>query len=521
MIVTPQSNLQIMRGIPWTNDGKHTRYFTSPSDQNTYMQGHVVGTLQFSDFSYIREQNVLRVPIKADDLFNCNYLRYMNNGFGSKWFYAFITGIKYVNTEVSEISFEIDYFQTWWFDVQIGHCYVEREHVADDSVGLHVVEEDIGTGEIAPQQVYSRYWKYNQQGNTDFEKGMSLIVQVKPSLLGGFVTNQQPFDYVDNQIVPNTMKKSQPLDVADLKTELTLGTMTGAEISTAYMFPYELMVQPIGGVLLDEIFDTYNIVRPSAYKMSPSQYDNTDPKYIPKNNKLLTYPYTYLLVQSSDGHSRKYRWEDTEKGKVTFVLMGSEYNTPSCSLMPNNLFYKKEDRMNDVPITNFPQISVGQFNELKPQNLINGALGIIGSGITSFATGKPFGFISETAKEFTGLAFDTPDKDFATNGDSTLLRNNMFGYNFYMMGIYGQNAKIIDDYLTRFGYKVNCIKIPELHSRKRWNYVKTKECEMHARDGHGAPTDALQKIQDMFNAGVTLWHVNSVGDFTGDNGIRS
>ena len=97
----------------------------------------------------------------------------------------------------------------------------------------------------------------------------------------------------------------------------------------------------------------------------------------------------------------------------------------------------------------------------------------------------------------------------------------MVGYSFFVMGIHGQNAKIIDDYLTRFGYKVNCIKVPELHSRKRWNYVKCKECEFSAKNNKGVPTGALQRLQDMFNAGITLWHVNDVGNFTGDNGTLS
>lgn len=521
MIVTPQSHLEILRGIPWTNDYKHTRYFDTENQQNAYMSDITKRAYTFTNFTYIREQNVIRVPVCADNLYDCNYLRYMNNGFGTKWFYAFITDVKYINPETSEISFEIDEFQTWWFSADIGNSYVEREHVADDTIGKHLVDEDIGTGEIAPQVVYHRYWKYNSQGSGDFAKGMSVVIQVKPTLVGDFLGNQIPFDYLDSQIVPKTVQKSQPIDKDQLNLDLAGTTLTGADIGSAYMFPYELMTQPVGGVHLDTELVNNNIIRPSAYKMSPALYDNTDPTYTPKNNKLLTYPYTYLYVVSSDGNSAKYKWENTEAGELEFDIMGCQYNKPSASLMPSNYLYKREDRLNDVPINNFPEVSVGQYEQFKPQNIINGLLGIGGAGINWAKTGNPFGFVSNTAQYFTGLATDTPDKDFGTSGNSLLLRNGMFGYNFYVMGIYGQNAKIIDDYLTRFGYRVNCIKVPELHSRKRWNYVKCKECEFSAKNNKGVPTGTLQRLQDMFNAGITLWHINDVGNFTGDNGIRS
>ena len=519
MIVTPQSNLQIMRGIPWTNDGKHTRYFTSLSNQNTYMQEHVIGTLQFSDCSYIREQNVLRVPVKADDLYNCNYLRYMNNGFGSKWFYAFITDVKYVNTETSEISFEIDQYQTWWFDAELGSCYVEREHVDDDTIGKHIVDEGLGTGDVVPMVTYNRFWTYANPQTPETpnkDKGMTLMLQIKPTLIGEFCKNQNPFEYDDNQIVPHTEERDAPVDYNQLNTDLKVGTFTGAEFNKGYMFPYELRHNDIP-ITLDDLYLNHDIKRPSFFQWSPSIYKLQDKGYTPKNNKLFTYPYTYLLVTSSDGHKRTYKWENTLTGYVTFRLDGCGLNIPSCSLMPYNYYMTSDNRLDDVPISEFPEVSLGQYDSFSAKNLFTGLAKIIGDVATQNA-GNLAGDIIGGA---IGIATDTTDKDFATVGNSTLIKKEMIGYSFYVMGIYGQNAKVIDDYLTRFGYKVNTIKIPALTSRKRWNFVKTRECELHAKSGHGVPTEALQKIQDMFNAGVTLWHVDDVGNFSGDNGIVS
>ena len=527
MIVTPQSHLEVLRGIPWTNDYKHTRYFDTESQQNTYMSDITRRAFTFTDFTYIREQNVIRVPVCADDLYDCNYLRYMNNGFGSKWFYAFITDVKYLNPETSEISFELDEFQTWWFSADLDYCYVEREHVADDTIGRHIIDEDIGTGEIVPQVKFDRFWKYVADSDKSFEKGLDLMLQIKPTLLGDFLGTQSPFDLRDNQVVPATESfvKSLPytdpsaLTKTNINGALYDNTFTGAEVCGGFMYPYEIKTQVF--VNIGDLATQYNIKRPTSYPYSRSIYDSQNPSYEPKNNKLLTYPYTYLMVVSSDGNKKNYRWENTAEGYLNFELIGSAYNTPSCLLKPANYLYSVDENLDGIPINEFPKVTLGQFEELKPQNLISGALGIIGSGISAVATGKPFGLISETAQAFTGLAMDTPDKDFATAGNSTLCKEEMIGYSFFVMGIHGQNAKVIDDYLTRFGYKVNCVKKPALHSRKRWNYVKCKECEISAKTNKGVPTGALKRMQDMFNAGITLWHVDDVGNFNGDNGIRS
>lgn len=513
MIVTPQSNLQIMRGIPWTNDYKHTRYFSGGlSDQNSYMQEHVVAS--FNDFTYVREQNIVRVPMLADNLYNCNYLRYMNSGFGSKWFYAFITDIKFVNAEATEISFEIDYFQTWWFNVQMGHCYVEREHVADDTIGRHVVEENVGTGELCVKSVWRRYWD-------DDAGGFKVAMITKPTLLGDLLTDQNPIELDENQLHGATYTVGvDNQGVSDLNSWLLSTSFTGMEISDAYMYPAEFTEDSTPIVVEPQ---KKGIERPTFYIDYTRALSDPNRFYYPKNNKLFTYPYTKLLVVSTAGTKKEYKWENTKEGYVTFELRHNVYNKACCDMRPTNYYGNYDDMIDSVPINEFPKVSLSQYEGLNAKNIFNAVNGLI-SGIIKFKVNP-----SESKQLNSGgfgesvinLATDSGTREVNTSGDNLNLNFSTFGYEFYVLGITAQNAKILDDYLTRFGYRVDTIKIPELHSRKRWNYVKTKECEIHARDGLGAPTEALQRIQDMFNAGVTLWHVNDVGDFDGDNGIRS
>lgn len=72
---------------------------------------------------------------------------YQNENYGNKWFYAFITKMEYDNDYMTNISIETDVYQTWQFDIIFKKCFVEREHVEDDTIGKHTVPESLEHGE--------------------------------------------------------------------------------------------------------------------------------------------------------------------------------------------------------------------------------------------------------------------------------------------------------------------------------------------------------------------------------------
>lgn len=72
---------------------------------------------------------------------------YQNENYTNKWFYAFITNMRYVNDNMTEITIETDVFQTWQFNINYKKMFVEREHVNDDTIGLHTVPENVELGD--------------------------------------------------------------------------------------------------------------------------------------------------------------------------------------------------------------------------------------------------------------------------------------------------------------------------------------------------------------------------------------
>lgn len=520
MIVSPQSIVQVFRNIPWTNDYKHTRWFTTLNNQLSYYQNRVAYT--FNNFTYVREQNVVRVPMNAEQLYNCNYMRYKNVGFGDKWFYAFILDIKYISNESAEIRFEVDDIQSWLFNTdatkgfQIGACYVEREHVADDTVGKHTLDEGLGTGELVPIECFRRFWDRQVTDPPTYGRGFKLVMQVKPSLIGSLLTGNA-VEYDENQIRPCTQTYDFDVQGSDINTVLTnlrnwlMGdSFTGYEISKCYMYPKEFDYSAS-----DVRVDGNGIKRPTMY---PYFYSATALPYTPKNKKLLCYPYTKLVVNNSQGTNMEYRWENTSLGDVRFRLLMNVSNKPSCILHPTNYCDDTDIDMYDLPINDFPEVQLTQYDNLNVSNIFNAVTGMLGSVVSGLASNVLTGGVnvgSNIGSSILGVAMDNGDKPTLTAGDNVKLKWRHIGYQFYVMGITGENAEAIDNYLTRFGYKVNVIKVPELTSRPSWNYVKTRECEIHGN----IPADAMKRIQDMFNAGVTLWHVNDIGNFALNNSL--
>ena len=84
------------------------------------------------------------------------------------------------------------------------------------------------------------------------------------------------------------------------------------------------------------------------------------------------------------------------------------------------------------------------------------------------------------------------------------------------MSIRPEMARIVDNYFSMFGYKVNRVKTPNVNGRYNWNYVKTVGCYIEA----DIPQDDLQQIKNMFDAGNTIWHhPNTFMDYSQNNPI--
>lgn len=123
------TDITLLRDIPFQSDYKHTRWFDTRSQQRTYFNNKpVVHQMSQATFQRTTERSYVSVNLNKDQLWGANYMMFRNSDYNNKWFYAFIIELEYKNPSTTWVHFEIDVFQTWWFDVEFKPSYVVREH---------------------------------------------------------------------------------------------------------------------------------------------------------------------------------------------------------------------------------------------------------------------------------------------------------------------------------------------------------------------------------------------------------
>lgn len=96
--------------------------------------------------------------------------------------------------------------------------------------------------------------------------------------------------------------------------------------------------------------------------------------------------------------------------------------------------------------------------------------------------------------------------------------SNTNGFYLYQIRQKPEYLKIVDDYFSRFGYKINNIENPNIIGRQNWNYVEIGQNECI---GYGTvPTIFMEEINNACRKGVTIWHNHeNVGNYKLDNSI--
>lgn len=152
--ITPDSYVKLVR---FDVTKEHQLTFANLSAQITYFQN--LSGLELQASTYQRKEGIVRFPEVIDKLEQYNYLIYKNdsdttlNYYQDKYFFCYIVDMTYINDKMTEIRIEQDVFQTWQFDFTYKKCFVEREHVNDDTFGKNLVPESLEHGNYIPNNM--------------------------------------------------------------------------------------------------------------------------------------------------------------------------------------------------------------------------------------------------------------------------------------------------------------------------------------------------------------------------------
>lgn len=525
------ANVQTSRAylcrVPLENDYKHTLYFTSKDAQINYFI-ETSGNHKY-DVTYIRKDNKMRIPVNFELVYNnFNYVAYKNpGGFGDKWYYAFIKDMKYISDDVTEIELETDVIQTWLFDYNLKPSFVEREHVSSDEPGMHTIPEGLETGDAIITN------KVHDEDLCD----LAIVMAYSDYASDNADVQGKIFNGVYSGMGYSVFPYSQA-GVESLNDLIATYDKAGKgdAINSIFMIPRIFVTDDanFGAMSLGSSYSA------KVHEFTVPIQQNLD-GYVPRNSKLLTFPYKYLMVNNNAGASAVYKEEKFLSGaNAKFIITGVVCPGGSVKLIPydynvnasggNKHLNQVEGLIggkypvccwNSDTYINWLTQNTNTLNAQKTSGLVGatgGALSIMG-GIALAATGagalagagaiaggiggianSVLGINSVMAQQQDMSVIPDQSRGDANCGDViTAYRNNTFM--FYSMSIRNEYAKIIDSYFDMFGYKVNEVKIPNNAHRSRWWFTKTIDVNI---DGN-LPTSEIQKIKNAYNNGITFW----------------
>ncbi len=485
--------------VPLESDYKNTLYFANASAQQTYFQSKIISSFSYTDFSYQRKDQIIRVPAHYDSIYNCNYVMYQNSAYNNKWFYAFVTDLEYINDGRTDLHIETDVMQTWMFDYTVKSSFVEREHVSNDTVGLHTVPENVELGE------------YISNGF------------VRDNELNDFVYLIQVTEYVngDKPLATNfggvyapggAYVCDSPAQVVNIIQALD-GAGKGDAVTNVYIVPSKVVNNTSGALQY-------------SGQNAPVTYDVTINKqttlngYSPRNNKLLTYPYNYLLLDNNNGTSNILQYENFSTSNCVFEVAGVPTVGGSIKCVPKD--YKGEVRFQQEGIMAGKFPTCGWVNDMYTnwltQNAVNIGLGIATSGLEiiggvgMMATGGgaiagagavangSLGIANTIGQVYQHSLIPNSARGNINGGDINTCYN-MNKFYFIFMSIKSEYAQIIDKYFDMFGYKVNMVKVPNKAHRSRYWYTKTINVNING----DVPQNDMQKIKNCYDNGITFW----------------
>lgn len=546
--ITPSTNLKLLKNI---NNLSRQNQLTFANATAQYNYFNSLTKLEVDDFTYQRKDYIIRYNACIDDILDYNYVMYQNEAYGNKWFYAYITNMRYLNDNVTEITIATDVFQTYQFDITVKASFVEREHVSDDTVGSHTIPEGLETGEYVCNGIQSLY----SGGNSTY---ICVGTSEVPSEMGTNVYNRQ-YNGIYSGV--SYIVFETPLAASNFIRALD-GLGKGDAVTSVFLIPtsltgtltfetYNISIDSSHTITTQAAFPpystTYVTLATSANITSPSTLNG----YTPKNNKLFVYPYNYFYITNNVGMDVDFHYEDFINNTASFKTIGSI--TPGCSIKCFPLNYKKlADSTGSVNTMNsynygisgakYPICSwnTDVYTNWLTQNGINiGGLTLnaaqagylksglqLGAGIGMAAAGD---FITGGSFMGNGLRgiFDTMQENYqhslipdsakgnTNSGDITFSAGNM-DIPLYKMSIRSEMAQAIDGYFNMFGYKVNIVKVPNITGRTYWNYVKTVNANIEGL----IPEFYMDEIKSLFNAGITFWHdPTNFLDYTQSNTI--
>ena len=367
--------IELFRGCPFSINNEHTLEPMSITNKLSWLEtncGYDSTNDKFTNLMYVRadsatDRGTFRLECLDIYAYEYNYV-YVNNIKGET-FFAYITGCRYINDaaqpqsgltkSVYEFDFTVDLLMTNLHSSdQLKPCYVVRQHSATDLLNENYVPEPVTVLTSNIRDTIDLAAGISDHGFDLNYPGMAVFGLVDPaesSLIDHIVTgfSLRGFDENDSFFLTNLRNFLTPY-------------ATSEDVKFGYMVPRILVdhFYNVDSTATDPQGHSAPLIKTkgaSSIILGPMPQTNTVSGYTPKNRKLLTYPYKYILLSDGNGHSVAFRHElwagrQNEYWKLDFTIFGS----PTIRVTPMGYATQNTTKENNeyaLTITGFPMIN--------------------------------------------------------------------------------------------------------------------------------------------------------------------
>ena len=490
--------------------------------------GHYVNSAD--TFSFIRGNGTINADFPFEQCSICNYMAFQNPEYFNKWFFAWIDEVEYRSERNVVIHFTVDLWSTWHNDITLLPCFVEREHVDDDSYRMHTLQEPLGVSDLLSVEQTAT------AGTGDWDE-YYLIISFAPQ--SGLTSADLPYR-IDNKYLSPCRFYSYPMTLSGMDglihdfNDSTLFAGDGSNIVSMFCFPKDLLPSGDYGSSTDT---THTWMNGGKVNITTQLSRGTSlGSYTPKNNKMLIFPYNRFSVDAGNV-SAEYKPE-LFSGDVTFTVSGAAVPNGNVTCYPVNydgvLAFNPlhSVTINDFPMVAFPTDTFKAWLAQKSSSTIlsgltsifsGAAIGAMHGGLPGAAIGAGTGLLAGVTSYISQAHAAKEQPNSAVGSDSTTMDilNGLQGFKIKRKYPKPDECREIDHYFSMYGYNVSTVKIPNMSGRQYWNYVKTAG-EMCCGD---IPEQVREGINSIFTKGVTIWHGHDycgnylVGDDDLDNPI--
>lgn len=547
------------------NDMQNTVHFNSNAERDEWFDTYFDSShkIEFEyPFNMRRDRAQLRVPRQFEELLGYNYCRFLN-GFDNKYYYAYVTGMEYLNDKTTNVTLIIDVLMTYTQgDVieNLQNVEVERQHLPIETMNRYMAylrtnddivpcgekyfydPKDLGGGVVFTDTMYIiqsavvLHGDVSQFGNEDAPKmktangstfdGISTPINLylcSGDIITEWTDKMSDYPWIMQNVKSIVRVPSLFFDINQLEQVSSAGVsmwrLKGKKNSNEITIPVHLDKESIKArfgldpqeeyMLRNECVEVYL----TDFRGNTLKFDTS--KIFAKNEIVMSA--VFGATNEINVYSKQYG-----QGATTFEKKGyyrdnemviSQFdNVPvmidNYTLNKANTAYQRQYEQSNLLSGRINRVT-DSGNSLKDRVVAGyqAITGVMGGNVLNNVAGmytNEYDYYRKQRADFKQAAITPPTVTEGTYTNANLRKTDDYGIYLRYCAITGDGKNILRRYYGKFGFECqpNECQIYDINSNKYANWVQfTGNYVIPNMD-----RDLFDVLHSLFEGGVRLWH---------------